>query len=167
MKRADYIYQRFYDELKAIDDVSENLGRYIVQDDFVQDIFDVCEKVSYIGINVPKIKDPQSTHVQASFQYEDIDNAIFYVTTFSTKYSDIAIPELLSTIRQLHRYAYSENKAGSVSGVVWNDSHSIGSYNNFSELPEDIWQRFSEYAEECICNGHSPDSAHSSVFNAE
>lgn len=167
MKRAEYVYQRFYDELNAIDDVSENLGRYVIQDDFVQHLFDVCEKVSYIGINAPKIKDPQSTNIRASFQYEDIDNAILHITTFSVKYADIAISELLSIIRQLHRYAYGENEVGSVSGVVWNDSHSFGSYHNFSQLPEDIWQKFSKYAEECISNGYSPDSAHSTIFNAE
>ena len=167
MKRDEYIYKRFYDDIMRLDNISENIDKHLMSNEFVRGLFDVCEKVSYIGINAPKFKSPNSGDVSASFQYADVDNAISYIIDFTKEYQDIETSELLSIVGKLHGCVLGNNDTGNSSGIMWNDDHSLGSYYNFAELPKDIWLSFRKYAEECICTGKSPDSAHSTVFNAE
>ena len=166
MKHADYIYQNFCDALKKSDEVTENLGEQILSEEFIRELFYVCEKVSSIGINAPKIKVSNTTQIQASFQYVDIDDAVSHIIRFSRKYPDLEVKGLLDVIRQVHRYAYSENNTNKLYGTVWDDSSSmrIGSFHNFAELPEDIWLKLCRYTEYCIGKGTDPDRANSAVF---
>ena len=166
MKMSDYIYHNFLEALKNTGEVSEELHDKLMDETFVQELFEVCKKVSYIGINAPKFKVPNSTNVQASFQYADIDNAISCIIGFAHRYPDIEYTELLGIIEIVHRYAHTEDDARKMYGKVMIDNSpmAFGSFHNFAELPDDVWSNFSKYTEECICRGVSPDSANSVLF---
>ena len=167
MKMSDYIYHNFSESLKNIREVSEELRTKLTNEMFVQELFEVCKKVSHIGINAPKFKVPNSTNVQASFQYNDIDNAISCIIGFAHRYPDIEYAELLGIIESVHRYAHTEDDARKMYGGVMIDNSPIafGSFHNFAELPKNVWNNFSNYTVECICRGISPDSANSALFS--
>lgn len=166
MKYKEYIYQNFNNALVGLNIDSDELKQKVNNDEFKEELFYVCEKVSFIGINAPKMRVEGSTEVQGCFQYSDIDIAVTSAIQFISKYTITDIDELINIIGSLHMYAVSEENSKKAHATLFNDDWSMrfGAYHTFSDLPEDIFDKFKNYIKECIQNKKTPNSANSVLF---
>lgn len=166
MKYQDCIYHNFYNVLLNIEIESNELKLKTTDNKFKEDLFFVCEKIALIGINAPKFRVAGSTNVEASFQYNDIDGAVHTLISFVSKHNISDIEELFGIIERVHMFAVSEQNAKKVHATLYNEdsSYRLGAYHTFSQLPDDIWDKFKIYTKQCIQDGIHPNSAKSALF---
>ncbi len=123
--------------------------------DFVKDFYETCEKVSNKALNLD-VNNPLKLKYPGT--YVDIDEAIQGIMDLCKKFPNIDIAELLSIIKEMHGYTHQKTK------VVLEDWG--GKWLNLAELPPELWNRFSQYAQECISIWKQPDSWNAEIFES-
>lgn len=148
----DQFYAELEQKIKNKEIESEEFVAFVAShigenpEDNTSNFYELCSAFSDISLNAPKWSDPQNCDVQASFQYADIDKAkvVFKGYIAETGLADIA--GVLEAVGQMHRLAVAWDDPRVISEVVHPEGFNWqpgfwGKYDNFCELPKDIWQK--------------------------
>lgn len=151
----DQFYMELAQKIKNQEIESEEFSNFISShsgenpEDNTSDFYELCSTFSDISLNAPKWADPKTCNVEASFQFADIDRA---KTAFKSYIAETGLTDVvgvLEAVGQMHRLAVAWDDPRSKSGMVHPEGFNWqpgfwGMYHNFTELPDDIWQKIKD-----------------------
>jgi|GEM_PF-5127485 len=113
------------------------------------DFYELCKMYADVGLNAPKWKSKDGLHIEASFQFEDMDRVVDTTVAFIKQYEITNTDSLFEIIRVMHPYAveWNDNRPRSTT-TLKDDSNRytprVGNYTVFSQLPEDLFNEIKE-----------------------
>lgn len=135
----------FYNHFSSVEDriKSDEIKQLVVEKQSESGLYELCKRFADIGINAPKQKVDKIGTVQGCFQFKDIEAAkqafMFYIEEHEIK----DVEGLLQAVEELHQFATEDGVCASGLVRADNDGRSsmlMGTYVNFSKLPDDIWK---------------------------
>ena len=125
--------------------LTEELQQLLNNDKMKSEFYNLCKKFSDISLNAPKIKDSKTGNVSGSFQHTDINIAKEQTINFITKYGITDPDAFMEIIHRVYGNAVDRDDKRQKAGLVKSESYNynggfFGTYYNFQQLPDDIWE---------------------------
>lgn len=133
----------FFGKLQS-EEKSDELSVILQNEEGQDDFWNLCKSYAEIGLNAPKHRVPGTCEVQGVFQYTDVDNARDNTVNFIRKYGIKDKDKFFEFVKKLYIHAVEFNDTRH-SGLVAPETTSMygyaGTYYNFAQLPDDIFDR--------------------------
>ncbi len=123
---------------------SDEIKRIVSEEKYNSGFYELCLKYSDIGINAPKTKDNESGQVVSCFQLSDMNSAISETFRYIMDHNIKNVSEFLSSIKIVYKFANRDKEDKATSALVSPLNEDMGRvqiYYNFSNLPDDIWEK--------------------------
>ena len=149
MARIENAEQQFHQILN--DHINKGVVAENLEIDFSEntDFYELCKRFADVGLNAPNWKSEDGLQIEASFQFEDMDNAVNGTIDFIQKYKIANTDALFEIIRVMHPHAVEWEDKHSRSATTWKNDNNryaprVGNYTVFSQLPEDVFNQIKE-----------------------
>lgn len=154
-KRISNSKEQFYYSLIE-NKTLKNMEFFDILKEKYMDFYDVCERFADISLNAPKHRVSGTCDVQWCFQFKDIEKAKSVAKVFYDDNSLNCVDEYMLAIRIMYRLAVDFNDSRCLGGIIKSENADslgyIGTYYNFTEMPENIWEDVEKETKEFILN---------------
>lgn len=153
-KKISNAVEQFYCSLTENEELRK-MKIYAVLEDSCMEFYNVCARFADISLNAPKYRIPGTCDIQGCFQYKDIEKAKWVAKAFYTRNSIEDVDELLKAIRLMYRLAVDFDDTRCSSAVIKPENTDssygyFGTYYNFAEMPQNIWEDVEKETREFI-----------------
>ena len=155
-KKISNAVEQFYSSLTDNEELRK-MKIYEVLEDSCMEFYNVCARFADISLNAPKYRILGTYDIQGCFQDKDIEEAKEVAKDFYARKSIEDVDELLKAIRVMYRLAvdFDDTRCSSTvikSENVDNSYGYLGTYYNFAEIPQNIWDDVEKETREFIQN---------------
>ena len=145
MSKINSSSENFYNSLKQYqEDIDAIFGITVNIEN--TEFYELCKKFADIGLNAPKRVIEETCDVQGCFQDYDINIAVNETVTYIKHWKITEIDLLFELISNMHSLAVDWDETRQKSAFIKSASYNYnggyaGKLHNFSELPQDIFDK--------------------------